>query len=72
MRLEPGANERGAAPQKLDIPNNPILPDLLNESIPSSPYIPSATIMGAKIGPIPTSKALDKTPDRFRPADFKF
>ena len=34
--------------------------------------IPSATVMGAKIGPIPTSKALDKTPGRFRPADFEF
>ena len=34
--------------------------------------IPSATVMGAKIGPIPPSKALDKTPGRFRAGDFEF
>ena len=34
--------------------------------------IPPATAKGAKICPIPTSKALDKTPGRFRPADFEF
>ena len=45
--------------------------DLLNLIHTVEP-IPSATVMGAKIGPIPTSKALDKTPGRFRPADYKF